>query len=96
MGMVAAIPAVAETCDCALRSFWEGLCTKHSEAVPATIGGWHEYANYSNFSQAANAQAWDQMISDCAEELGRRAGEDIRTLYAHAFDAMPQQLSLFN
>src|SRR6266852_7496132 len=55
----------------------------HYDTIKADV---LEYADYTNFSEFKIAQYLDAEVSKAAEELGRRAGEDINVLWAHAFD----------
>ena len=44
-----------------------------------------EYVDYASFSSMSIAAAIDPVVASAAAELGRRAGEDISTLYAQNF-----------
>lgn len=85
VAVVAAVPAVAETCDCALRSFWDGPCPKHSTQ---TLGDYAEYADYSSFSRISLSQSERAMVDDAARELAYRAGLSMNQLWEQTFDTM--------
>ena len=65
----------------------------HYDTIKADI---LEYSNYTNFSEFKLAKALDAEVMKTAEELGRRAGEDMLALWKHTFDTeAAQQLNLF-
>ena len=84
LGIGAAVAATA----CAVPEFAtsaiESLLPSASvTAASATFGTYAEYCNFSNF---AVAQAIDEMVDDCAAELGYRAGLSVRALQMATID----------
>lgn len=84
LGIGAAVAATA----CAVPEFAtsaiESLLPSASvTAASATLG---TYAEYCNFSSFAVAQAIDEMVGDCAAELGYRAGLSVRALQMATID----------
>ena len=56
-----------------------------SASVTAASATFGTYANYCNFSSFASAQV-DEMVGDCAAELGYRAGLSVRALQMATID----------
>lgn len=69
----AAVAVGAELCG-PLCSSW---CTEHAMPPAQHVGSYDEYAS---FSRVALEKDWDDMIEQCAQELGRRAGESVAAL----------------
>lgn len=67
----------------AVRTFPFRVFSFPSQIKVATIG---EYYDYASFSSAANAEAWDEIVAKCAEELGHRAGLTMNALYRLEYD----------
>lgn len=53
------------------------------EEIPATIGDWHEYSNFSTF---AVRDSIDEVVHKAAEELGYQAGQSVNALYKVSSD----------
>jgi hypothetical protein len=74
-------PVVEQSCSCALRGSWEGEChwCHYNKMECGCIRG-HctctilDYSDYCKFSSFSIASSIDEMVSDCAVDLSRRAG----------------------
>lgn len=86
LGIGAAVAATA----CAVPEFAtsaiESLLPSASvTAASATLGTYGEYCNFSSFA-VAQAIVIDEMVGDCAAELGYRAGLSVRALQRATID----------
>lgn len=60
-----------------IRGFGSDWNETDYETIPATIGDWKEYSNFSTF---AMRDSIDEVVHKAAEELGYQAGQSIRDL----------------
>lgn len=82
---VAVVPAVASpviqhTCDCALRSFWDGPCAACTTLSGGTISEYHSYTDFTKFSQIAIEEAIDENVKQCAKKLSTKASMSVSEL----------------